>query len=272
LEWNKGQSSFHWNGDLKFGMKRVSFRTLMKMAETQQTFEIVVLPKLRSEPEPEPKLLKLAEKFQDLRLKALRNAADAFASKYETESQDGIARAIHRLSNPKAIQFVALKKAQDTHDATDDEEEMERILASDWVGLNVLLGPEEGTELSVPSANLDPFPQMTAAVASPRLSSLIHRPREGDELHYHINGMYVDPSARGSGLGRKLMDAALNRAKAEAASAKTKLRVSLSVFTHNVAAKKLYEASGFYVLKEETARSREEFLAAHMEMIVATPS
>ena len=253
-------------------MRKVFFHTLRKMAEIEQTFEIVILPKLRSEPESEPKLLKLAEKFQDLRLNALRNAADAFASKYETESQDGIARAIHRLTSPKAVQFVAIKKTHNTDKTTDDGDELERILSSEWVGLNVLLGPEEGTELSVPSANLDPFPRMTAAAASPQLSALIHRPVEGDELHYHINGMYVDSSARGAGLGRKLMDAALDRAKAEAASAKTKLRVSLSVFTHNVAAKKLYEASGFNVLKVEKSRSREEFVAVHMEMMVAAPS
>ena len=252
-------------------MKRLFFRTLKKMAETQ-TYEIVVLPKLRSEPELEPKLLKLAEKFQEFRLNALLNAADVFASKYETEKKDGIGRSIVRLTNAKAIHFVALRKAEHAADMNDNGDEFERILGSEWVGLNVLLGPEEGTELSVPSANLDPFPRMTAAAASPQLSTLIHRPVEGDELHFHINGMFVEPSTRGAGLGRRLMDAALDRAKAEAASANTKLRVSLSVFSHNIAAKRLYEASGFKVLKEEKSRSREEYVAVHMESIVPPPS
>jgi ribosomal protein S18 acetylase RimI-like enzyme len=232
----------------------------------EETYEIVVLPRLRSEPEPEPNLLKLADKFYELRMKALSNSADAFASKYETESRDGVARSLVRLTNPKAVQFVAIKSNRAADNSSSNQDELEKILASDWVGLNVLLGPEEGTELSVPSANIDPFQRMTA-IAAPQ-SDLIHRPAELGELHFHINGMYVDPSARGAGLGRKLMDAVLERAKADAAAAKTKLRVSLSVFSHNVAAKKLYENSGFKILKEEKSRSREGFVAIHMEMVV----
>ena len=235
------------------------------MADTP-TYEIVNLPELRSDPEPEPNLLKLADKFYELRMNALQNSADAFASKYETESQDGVARSLVRLANPKAIHFVAIRKDPSTNNSSGDQSDLYKALTSDWVGLNVLLGPEEGTELSVPSANLDPFPRMTAT-ATPQ-SGIIHRPVELGELHFHINGMYVDPSARGAGLGRRLMDAALDRAKAEAAAAKIKLRVSLSVFSHNVAAKKLYENSGFKILKEERSRSREEYVAIHMEMFV----
>ena len=233
------------------------------MADTQ-TYEIFVLPKLRSDPEPDPNLLKLADKFHELRMNALLNAADAFASKYETESRDGVARSLHRLSNPKAMHLVAIKGNRAADNSAGHRDEVGKILTSEWVGLNVLLGPEEGTELSVPSANIDPFKQMTATASQ---TSPIHRPGELGELHFHINGMYVDPSARGAGLGMRLMDATLDRAKVEAAAAKVTLRVSLSVYSDNVAAKKLYEKSGFKILKEEKSRSRPEFVAIHMELV-----
>lgn len=237
---------------------------------TSQTYEIVVLPRLRSEPEPEPNLLKLADKFFALRMKALTNAADAYASRYEVESQDGVAKSLSRLSNNKAVHWVAIRKRSSAEGSTKDPDELSTVLASEWVGLNVLLGPEEGNELSVPSANLDPFPRMTAT-AVPQ-SGLIHRPVEHDELHFLINGMYVDPSARGAGLGSKLMHAALDHAKRKAANAQIKLRVSLSVFSHNISARRLYENCGFTILKEQQGRSRPEFVAVHMELNVPAGS
>ena len=247
-------------------MQRTFVRLAKKMA-TSPTYKIVVLPNLRHEPEPEPNLLRLAEKFFELRMKALQKSADAFASKYETEVKDGPARSLSRLTNAKAVHFVAMKTPGGIN-ADTDVNSIESILASDWVGFNVLLGPEEGSELSVPSANLDPFPRMTATgTTQSGIHELVHRPAEHDELHFHINGMYVDASARGAGLGRKLMDAALDRAKLEATNVKVRSRVSLSVYSHNVAAMKLYEASGFKVLKTEKSRSRPEYVAIHMELV-----
>lgn len=239
------------------------------MAKTQ-TYEIVTIPPLQKEPEPEPNLLKLAEKLYNLRMNALQNSADAFASSYAAESQDGIARSISRLTNSKAVQFVALRNAISTTGSSGNGDDIDKLLSGEWVGLNVLLGPEEGSELSVPSANLDPFRRMTARASDQAPawhSSLIHRPAKDGELHFHINGMFVDPSARGAGLGRELMEAALSRAEEMAIAAKSKLRVSLSVYGHNVAARKLYEDTGFKTLVEEQSRSRPDFMAVHMEKL-----
>ncbi len=67
----------------------------------------------------------------------------------------------------------------------------------------------------------------------------------GLSAHAHvrtINGLGVDEAARGAGVGRALVTAALDRARAQGA-----LRVTLRVLGHNAAARRLYESLGFAV-------------------------
>ena len=229
-----------------------------------RTYQVVTVPRLNG---TDPKLQELAGKFRELRLKSLQVAADAFASSYESEIQRGLDQTVQRLLNPKAVHFLALSKNGSRVKSLDDGDDVDRILRSDWVGMIVLLGPEEGSELSVPSANLDPFPRMTAK--STAEYRLFDDPGAPGGLHFHINATYVDPSTRGGGLGKALMDAALRRVGAESMKANASLRVSLSVFSHNVAARKLYERSGFKVVKDEVSRSRPEYRAIHMELSLA---
>lgn len=57
-----------------------------------------------------------------------------------------------------------------------------------------------------------------------------------------INGLAVDEDARGAGVGRALLEAALDRARHQGA-----LRVTLRVLGHNAPARRLYESAGFTV-------------------------
>ncbi|MBF9071096.1 GNAT family N-acetyltransferase [Streptacidiphilus sp. NEAU-YB345] len=57
-----------------------------------------------------------------------------------------------------------------------------------------------------------------------------------------IQGLLVAPEARGHGLGRRLLDAALLKARAEGAR-----RVTLRVLGDNTVARSLYEKAGFTV-------------------------
>lgn len=57
-----------------------------------------------------------------------------------------------------------------------------------------------------------------------------------------INGLAVDEDARGAGVGRALLEAALDRARDQGA-----LRVTLRVLGHNTSARRLYESAGFTV-------------------------
>jgi RimJ/RimL family protein N-acetyltransferase len=64
-----------------------------------------------------------------------------------------------------------------------------------------------------------------------------------------INGLAVDPDQQGAGVGRALIEAAVERARALGAR-----KVSLRVLGHNETARRLYERCGFVVegiLKDE---------------------
>jgi ribosomal protein S18 acetylase RimI-like enzyme len=64
-----------------------------------------------------------------------------------------------------------------------------------------------------------------------------------------IDGLAVDPAHQGRGLGRRLVAAAVEEARARGAR-----RLRLRVLGHNAAARRLYEACGFVVegvLREE---------------------
>lgn len=57
-----------------------------------------------------------------------------------------------------------------------------------------------------------------------------------------IQGLVVDPAARGCGVARALLDAACERARGQGAR-----RVTLRVLGHNTPARELYAAAGFVV-------------------------
>ncbi|KAK3056179.1 hypothetical protein LTR09_002685 [Extremus antarcticus] len=235
------------------------------------TYRIVLIPKLT---ENDSNIEALAEKFRAFRLHSLQAAPDAFASTYEVESQRGLDHTIGRLINQKAAQFVALRSTGLDEDDTETLKDVDLLLGCEWVGMAVLLGPEEGDELSIPSANLDPFVQMTAGADTAYYNStrLFESSSNTKDIHFHINGTFVSPSTRGSGLGGRLMDVAVRYGDDQAAKTGRQLRVTLSVYGHNTAAIHLYEKAGFKVVKETDSRSKPGSLAVHMQLDRLTPS
>lgn len=228
------------------------------------TYQIITLPKPRDGPAPDAKLIALAEKYRKLRLRALQAAPEAFAATYEGESQRDLSQTIERLSDQKAVHFVATSIARTPTSSPLEDSEAELDANSKWLGMIVLLGPQVGDgNLAVEQ---DPFRTMTAK--GEVLSSVhpsLHSPAGSTALHFHLNGVFVDPSARGGGLGKALMDAALQRAEAEARRERKGLRLTISVFDHNVAARKMYEKAGFEVISETVSRSKPGSLAVHMQ-------
>jgi len=76
----------------------------------------------------------------------------------------------------------------------------------------------------------------------------------GKALHFHINGMFVDPSRRGAGIGIALLARALVWGDALAKHLGSYcIRYTMVVDQANVSAMKLYERAGFRTYASETA-------------------
>lgn len=229
-------------------------------AGASPTFAVVALPQLPDSPEADERAIALAYKFREIRLQSLKVAPEAFASSYEVESQRGIDQTLQRLSNPKAIIFVAIRSPSTaSRDGSGDG--VHGLLNSDWVGFIGLLGPETEEAWSAVSAQRDPWARTAAttdaALGTTTTTAPVSAEHEGiasavKTLHYHIGGVFVSPAARHHGLGKALIDAALARASAMARSTQASMRCSILVMPENAAALKLYEKAGFVVVGEET--------------------
>ena len=91
-----------------------------------------------------------------------------------------------------------------------------------------------------------PPQQFLVAEVAGRLAGYLRLVRPSKlPCHAHvrqINGLAVDDWARGRGVGRALLHAAMDRAREEGAQ-----RITLRVLGHNTPARRLYESVGFAV-------------------------
>ena len=227
---------------------QILLRPVFKMSESP-TFRIVTLPKGREWSETDETALAIAQKFREFRLHALQTAPEAFATSYENESRRGLDHTFERLRNAKAAHFFAL--ANDAPEST-FMDDVDRLSKGKLVGQLVLLGPQDGGSGPSVSARTDPFARMTTTVEAVSSGHGPSGPQETPVMHFHLNGVFVDPSARRGGLGKALIDIALLRAEAEANKVSAVPHVSISVNEENPSARKLYEKAGFKVVGEET--------------------
>lgn len=230
-------------------------------------FRVITLPILGLGAEQDAGAMGLVEKFRELRLRSLQKAPDAFASKYEDEVKRGHDHTLNRLSNPKAIHFVAVKDRSVLDAPANDSGDIQAILDAEWLGFIVLLGPQDDDDHQDRYPKRDPFQRMTAAAREDAFLSSDKEVKAPSVLHFHLNGMFVDPVARGSGLGIALIQAAIEKAKAEAASLNVGMRATICVYDHNVVARTLYEKAGFIVVERRPSLTRgPEITTADMEL------
>lgn len=182
----------------------------------------------------------LAAKYRNYNLGALQASPEAFATSYEHEKQFGIDRTKTRLSNPRAKHFIAIQNPQSGrfNDLGSDD--------TDWLGMIVLLAPHAGTQVS---AKDSPWATMNPSATGGSPEEVV---KSDGATDFHLNAVFVSPSARRSGLGKQLIVAALSDAedRASRAGART-LNVSILVDDRNHSAKELYERCGFVVIGSE---------------------
>lgn len=206
-------------------------------------FTIVCLPKLQDYKGPDAR--KLAEKFRELRLVALKTSPNAFASSYEAEVNADLKQTLDRLSNHQAHQFIAIQGDFTSHNASTTD-----LLAAKWIGMIVLIGPAP-TQISAKS---DPLHQIE------------HDSKSG---RYHLNGVFVRSGSRRGGVGRALIAAALEKGRADSESDGERFHCTIMVDSENGAAEELYRSLGFSPIGSETYQQQTKSPSSHVAERVA---
>nr|POE49306.1 hypothetical protein CFP56_32456 [Quercus suber] len=181
----------------------------------------------------------IVSKFRAFRLHALRTSPEAFASSYEIEVQREPNQSLQRLISPKAAHFIAVNPSADLLSLAEQK----------WLGMIVLLGPEDQTSSVTVSAQSDPFTRLTLCSSNDE-----SEPKEKltRVWHYHLNGVFVCPSSRKTGLGTALIQTALGKATSHARSNEVySISVTVLVDSENKAARYLYETAGFKAMSSE---------------------
>nr|OQO04098.1 hypothetical protein B0A51_17552 [Rachicladosporium sp. CCFEE 5018] len=76
-------------------------------------------------------------------------------------------------------------------------------------------------------------------------------------LYFHLNGLFVRPAARGHGLGRTLVEAAIAQTLSNSQEVgASEVIVTILVDEWNTTARLLYESCGFVVIAKETYRQQ----------------
>ncbi|KAK5115926.1 hypothetical protein LTR62_000382 [Meristemomyces frigidus] len=254
---------------------------------------IIPLPSLTPEvadTEITPEAHQLARKWRQFRLQALRTAPEAFAATYEIESQRPLSSTVERLSTSKATHFVAANRTVPAeYDTYGVLEKIQAAIECEWQGVIVLLGPmaEDGSTLI--TAKRDPFTKATASDHAASIEAfalqLLKGMQEAESqqpgcFHFHLNAIFVLPSARGQGVGLRLIRAALAEAEKLCSMARVKgCKVTILVDEENLGAKKLYARAGFVAVGTEVyvqqarglvkgEEGRRERVAVLMERVV----
>lgn len=232
----------------------------------QSDYDIVNLPKLGSdEYSEEDDVAKIfALKLRELRLHALKTSPQAFATSYEQERQNELIATMDRLADRKTDHFFATDRSIDPWSEETNEQFFEQLFDAEWVGMIVLIGPLSPNQSAAISAKEEPL-----AGGKGRESPESSKKDLPGVVHFHLNGVFVDPAVRGAGLGLALVEAAL--AKAVAKSGGREIQCSVLVDSENLAARKLYQRAGFDEVGQETytPQPRSETAGAQAQEMVA---
>ncbi|GAM83591.1 hypothetical protein ANO11243_015790 [Dothideomycetidae sp. 11243] len=203
-------------------------------------YQILAFPVLgRDAMAPEQTEL-LMDRFRILRLTALQNAPNAYASSYDIDKEKPRDFWVQRLSNPLARHFIAVPiLGQQVLGISD-------TLDAEWCGLIAMIGPSFDDTKGAVAANQSPFASKSTASQPITLNE-----GKADELaasqtaRYHLASMFTSPNHRRRGIGKALLNCALSVAEEDCRKQGTTLCVDIHADTDNPAAINLYEAAGF---------------------------
>lgn len=182
----------------------------------------------------------LVGRQKDFRLLSLKVAPDAFGSTYQREQQFTWDTWENRLRNPHATTLVAIPAVPGTENGTQTHLGSAELLRREWLGQLVLfrMNQEDRAKLS---ANASPWTALKEGNADATALS-----------HFHLNGMFVTPAARGQGIARRLIEHAL---ACHSSGGSVSPRYTVIVWARNESARRAFEGCGFKVIGEEMHQS-----------------
>lgn len=189
---------------------------------------VIILPKSLSSTE---KSELLVNRYKRFRLLSLQLSPEAFGSTYATEAAFPLKIWESRVSNPLATNLIAV--ATESSPRRLEAPGTDLILEKDWLASLTLVGPFNEED------------------ASKKFEAMYIRPgivTEGDSKWcFALSAMYVLPTARGGGLGGKLVEYAKTIASELVGGEKA--RILLVVDFENEGARRTYEKCGFEVIE-----------------------
>jgi GNAT superfamily N-acetyltransferase len=185
-----------------------------------------------------PSFPKLASLFSELRLRALITSAASFSSTYELESTFNPEKWQTRLSRPGVHTFVAVAYPPNT------PLEHQTIENGEWVGKVTLLGP----------TCKDVYELQESGGPTPA--------SDEEETKWQMTALYSEPAHRGKGLGKKIIEGALEFARSyndsthnsamngvtngvQPARKPKQIRVRIMIHPDNTVVVKMYQDLGF---------------------------
>jgi ribosomal protein S18 acetylase RimI-like enzyme len=165
------------------------------------------------------------DQVKAFRLLSLQTSPESFLSTYSREIAFTDDVWYERLSNPKAVTFIAVQSGH--------------IVSSLAVLGPLPYGPDELSPLGNPWFAIDGDPTVKILNTS----------------HWRINGMFTLPEARGQGIAKALIEAAKKFCATQAQTSGKDHVLSIAVEEDNLPAKALYQRCGFVTIKEQLNRS-----------------
>ncbi|KAK3077236.1 hypothetical protein LTS18_010850 [Coniosporium uncinatum] len=200
---------------------------------------------------------------KEFRLRSVQLAPNNFGSTYEHELAFDDEMWASRLRNPLATTFVAVSADCDTNASrkSSSPSSLESALCWEWIGRLILMGPKNEGSIH-PTGSRSPWTGMANSHEAETEAS-------GKVLHFHVNGMFVDPSRRGAGIGIALLARALTWGDAFAKrSGSDHVRYTMVVDQVNVPAVRIYERAGFQTYASETAITKRKENGGKSEVIL----